>query len=375
LVDRPVGLFPNQQTGTAPGFNPLLTFVNSPEDLQSPTANIWSLSFQREIARKNIFEIGYSGNRSYHGIRQGRGNPGVLSDSQAAQVRAANNPNLFPIQARRVFPAFGDRILIESTAIGFYNAVYFKYDRKLTRGLLAGANYTFSRNMSDNDESLGVAAITASSPQIPQDFFNYRPEYSRSVFDRPHRMVVYWTYETPWFKNSGNGLARRVLGSWNVSGSFDTQSGQPFTIFTGVDTHGNGSAAGRPDLNANGIMTADAATGNFRTFTLPLDGSGRVVTFLNSTTRLPLANSRGGSFGNLPRNTFRGPAFQNWNLSFLTRLPVTERLALSIRFDMINALNHRNFGNPVASMASPIFGTNTSDPGARSTLASMKVEF
>ncbi len=374
LLDRPVNLFPSQQTGTAPGFNPLLTFVNSPENLQSPTAHIWSFSIQREVAGTNIFEVGYSGTHSYFGIRQGQANPGILTDAQAAAVRAANSPNAIPtLQARRAFPAFGSRVLIESTAVGSYNAVFVKYDRKLSKGLTAGANYTFSSNLSDNDESLGVGAITTSSPQVPQDFRNYRPEYSRSVFDRPHRASLFWNYEAPWFK-TGNGLVRRTLGGWNVSGAWDAQSGQPFTILTGVDTYGTGSSAARPDLNAKGIMTADPVSGDLRTFTLPLDGTGRVVTPLSSSTGLPLANSQ-VAFGNLGRNTFRGPIFQNLSLSFMKRIAVTEAVRVSLRFDMIDALNHRNFGNPVTSMASPIFGTNITDPGARSALASLKVEF
>jgi hypothetical protein len=43
--------------------------------------------------------------------------------------------------------------------------------------------------------------------------------------------------------------------------------------------------------------------------------------------------------------------------------------------DFINAFNHRNFGNPVSIMSSPIFGQNTSGPGGRSMLGSLKIKF
>ena len=63
--------------------------------------------------------------------------------------------------------------------------------------MLVGFNYTYSKNMSNNDESLGVAAITAGSPQIPQNFNDFRSEYGLSAFDRTHRYVLFFNYDVP----------------------------------------------------------------------------------------------------------------------------------------------------------------------------------
>ena len=386
LLDRPNNLFPRQQTGAAPGFDPRLTYVNAPSDLQAPTNAFWSFSIQREFSRNYILEVGYTGNRSWNGIRQGQGNPGILTAEQAAQVRATNNPNIIPAlpgvtqpgggpASRRLNPAWGSRVLIESTAFGRYNAGYVKFDKRMSRGLMVGANYTFSVNMSDNDESLGVAAITGSSPQIPQNFFDFRSEYSRSVFDRPHRLTTYWTYNIPVFQMmKSHAVTKRVFDGWSMSGFYEVQSGQPFTLFSSVDIYGTGGTAARPDLNAGGIMTPDAVEGNFRTFTLPLNGTGRVTTQINPTTGLPLANSR-STFGNLGRNTFRGPILQQWNVNLSKSIDITERWKVQLRADFINAFNMRNFGNPVSNIASPIFGTNTTDPTTRTMLLGAKIRF
>ena len=72
----------------------------------------------------------------------------------------------------------------------------------MSHGFQFGAAYTFSRLMSDGDESLGVAGITTSSPQIPQDYLDLDAEWSRSAFDRPHRLVVNYIWEIPFLKNS-----------------------------------------------------------------------------------------------------------------------------------------------------------------------------
>lgn len=381
-----VNAWPSLRTGAAPGFDPRLAYVNAPESLESPTSHIWSLSIQRQLGSGFQLELGYSGNRSYHGVRQGQLNPGILTEAQAAQVRASNNANSIPglpgvtganpAASRRLNPAWGARTTIETTANGEYHAGYIRFDKRFSKGLLFGGNYTFSGNWSDNDESLGVADITNSSPQVPQNFFDYRNEWSRSVFDRPHRFVVYWNYEVPWLKSDSgwNKVGKQVFGGWQMSGIYDIQSGQPFTIRTGVDTNGIGSAApARPNVNPGGAFAGDSVSGNLRTFVLPINGTGIVTTTLNAAG-VPLANSS-AVFGNLGRNTFRGPKFANWNLGLFKNFQIGERVKLQLRNDMINAFNQYTFGNPVATMNSPIFGSNTTNPGNRTMLMSAKVIF
>jgi Carboxypeptidase regulatory-like domain len=360
-----------------PLIDPRATFVNSPTDTQNPTTHFYSFSIQREIAGTNLLELGYSGNRSYHQIRQAERNPGILMPQQAQTVLATQNSASIPsLQARRVNPAWGSRVSIEATAISNYNALYFRYEKRLSRGLQFGANYTYSGTFSDNDEALGVTAITSSSPQIPQDYFNYRNEYSRSAFDRPQRLVFYYNYATPWFKTGvlSGRLLRGVFGGWLLSGYSEFQSGQPFTIFTGVDTGGNGAAnAQRPNYNPAGTFVKDPVTGNLRTFAIPLDGTGIVVTSIGPNGK-PLINTLPGG-GNLGRNTFRGPGYQSWNVSFAKTFKATERLRITIRSDWTDFFNHRNFGNPVSSVNAPNFGANTSDPGTRSAFLGAKVSF
>ena len=366
--------------GALPSFSPRATYVNSPADTQAPATHFYSFSIQRQFLQSYIFEVGYSGARSYHGIRQGNTNPGMLTPEQAALVRATGNPNAIPglpgvdgPASRRLVPAWGSRVSIEATALGVYNSIYLKFDKRLSQGLQVGANYTFGANHSDNDESLGVADITNSSPQIPQDFFNYRPEWSRSAFDVPHRVAFYYSYQIPWFAGGGSVL-RHIFADWIVSGYTDFQSGQPFTVRSSVDTGGTGTPGPhRPDWNPSGTFTKDPDTGNLRTFATSLRVDPAFLTPLTAAG-VPLANSVAGG-GNLGRNTFRGPGDNLWNLSLLKNINITERWKVQLRGDFINLWNHRNFGNPVATMNSPIFGQNTTDPGGRTMLLCAKIRF
>jgi hypothetical protein len=362
---------------TTPTFNPLATFVNSPEDLKNPESYLYSLSMQREIARRFVFEIGYTGSRSINQINQLQVNPAVLTAAQRQTVLATGNANAIPTaQQRRLFPQFGQRVLIASGAQATYNAGYVSLKQRFANNLSFDVAYTFSRLLDNNSESLGVGAITGGSPQIPQDFFDYNAEKSLSAFDRTHRFVANWLYEVPIpgaFQR--NAFANALLGGFQLSGITQYQSGQPFTILTGVDTNGNGQGADRPNYNPNGILNLDPVTGNFRTFTSPLVG-GRFVVPLG-TNGLPLANSLGN--GNLGRNTFRAPGFWNTDLSVLKRFRLPwggeDGHAFIVRGDFLNVFNQDNYGIPVNNMNNPDFGRNLNNWGARTITLSGKYRF
>ena len=361
-----VNQYPNLIRGNPTQFNPLATFVNSPENLHPPTNHFYSASIQRQITHDFIAELGYTGSRSYHGIDQSQANPSALTDAQAVAVIASGNPNVIPTtQQRRIYSQWGSRVLIESNAIANYNALYVKVDKRLRHGLLIGFNYTYSKTLSNNDESLGVTGISNISPQLPQNFNDYRSEYSLSAFDRPHRYAAYFNYDVPWFSSGalGNPVTRRIMGGWTLSGSSEAQSGVPFTILTGVDTYGVGTmGSARPDYNPRGAITLDPGTHDFRTFTTALNGTGIFVTHL-TPGGAPLSTSQ-TKFGNLGKNTFRGPDLDVQNFTLIKRIQLKERVALQFRSEFFDLFNHRNFLPPVNNMSSPVFGQNTTDPGS-----------
>jgi hypothetical protein len=372
-------LFPTlaPKVTTIPALNPLSsTFVNTPEDIQRPTTNFWNLSLQRQFDANHVVEIGYMGNRSYHQIRQRDANPGVLTSDQAATVLATKNAQSITIS--RLNPNWGPRTLLEASAKAEYHAGYIKLDRRLTRGLLAGATYTWSATFSDNDEAFGQNDVSTSSPQVPQNFFDYRAEWSRSALDRPHRLAVHYLYEVPWVSSGwAAGSLAKIFSGWQVAGVTEFQSGQPFTIRTGVDTVGSLSISnppGRPNYNPNGVFQKDPVTGDLRTFTIPKDGTGIVTAPLGPNGILAYSMLGGGNLG---RNTFRGPSFHNWNFSLMKKITVRDNVQVQLRSDIANLWNHNNFQNPVAVMSSPSFGQNTAPlvTDARLILLSAKVKF
>lgn len=53
-----------------------------------------------------------------------------------------------------------------------------------------------------------------------------------------------------------------------------------------------------------------------------------------------------GNFGNMPRNLFRGPGLEGWDLSVVKGWRITEKVKLQLRASFFNVLNHPNFADP-----------------------------
>jgi hypothetical protein len=51
-------------------------------------------------------------------------------------------------------------------------------------------------------------------------------------------------------------------------------------------------------------------------------------------------------FGNLGRNSLRGPSFKEFNASIFKNTSITEHVTLQLRAEFFNLFNHPNFANP-----------------------------
>jgi len=82
-----------------------------------------------------------------------------------------------------------------------------------------------------------------------------------------------------------------------------------------------------------------------------------------------------GTFGNEGRNPIYGPGQYNVDLSFFKATRIAERATLEFRWEMFNALNHANLGNPNTTFNSSAFGRIDTVTGPRIMQAGMKVIF
>jgi hypothetical protein len=173
-----------------------------------------------------------------------------------------------------------------------------------------------------------------------------------SNFDRRHVLVGNFIIDVPFghgrpLGNSWPGVLDLVLGGWQFNGIYQFRTGAPFSVVPGTDRRGDGSP---------GTQRVDVVSG------VSLYPSPQTITtWLNIAAFAPAAL---GSYGNSARNGYRGPNFQDLDLSLFKNVQVGwfggGKSTVQFRIEAFNALNQPNFSLPSASLTSATFGKITS---------------
>src|ERR1700722_967992 len=331
-----------------------------PRHFVVPSTQQWNLTVQRALGKQWVLEVGYVGTHGVH-LRETR-------DSLQSQDATPANPVV--VGGESITTNTFDNAIARSRAQGingyngfqqFANDAYSHYNSlktTVTRRWNAGyfqAAYTFSRSP-DATSSGNTAFNTAFN-----DESTLKDSYGLSDFDRTHRLAISYRYDLPFFQ-SGEGWKRKALGGWAVAGITIVQSGLPFSVIdsgAGTAFLGAGSAPGVTGGSlASGATISDGYShGSIGT---------RVNGYLNPAafapapllypaqcdpnqpdpTIFPNANFCTTNFGDLGRNTFRGPSQANFDFSLIKNFKITERQALRFTTDFFNIWNHANLANP-----------------------------
>jgi hypothetical protein len=309
--------------------------------------NEWQLSVEHQFGKSYMASIAYVGSKAsnlqfptdYNQVTD----PGTLATFAAANAAGTLNSAL--IQPNRPFKDWGNLGGNNYIGISRYNALQTAINKRFSNGLLFSVNYVWSHFLDDQDSSgWGSRAGT----QFWQIGNNPAANYGNSNFDIPNAFKGYAAYDLPFGRGrsylSGNRVEDAVVGGWRVSGTFIAQSGVPFTITTNGSNNsfsqcGNGcswypNVVGSP---FSGVPAAPAAA----------------IAYFNPTA---YASATPGTFGNEVRNSLRGPDLKVVNLSLAKDFHFGERVALQIRGDFVNALNHPSFNPPGNSLGGSNFG-------------------
>jgi hypothetical protein len=261
---------------------------------------------------------------------------------------------------------FGPEYLITNRSHSSFHSLETGIQKISTRaGLGFQASYTLSKSLDDTSAVFGspfgsAGILQQTFPQDPQDV---RAEKARSTFDVRHVVTLSLVQELPfhrWWQSSA--LGRTLTSGWQLFGLAIFTSGSPFTVYSGVQQTGAGSNnADRPDqigvpvLSTSRTVREDyfgLGAENASFFSIPIDVPGG-------------SGPDQGRFGTLGRNTFRGPAFHNFDVSVIKETPLfREALKLQFRGEFFNVFNLVNFGLPANIVLGPGFGLihNTAGP-------------
>ena len=251
-------------------------------------------------------------------------------------------PNLIPAYTDAGFA--GGITTYRPLGNSIYHGLQSQLTRNFSHGLQMLAAYTWSHAI---DDSTAEVFSTVLTPRRPQDSQNVAADRSNSALDRRHRFTVEAIYDMPFFKNSGY-FAKNILGNWEIAPQFITESPEFFTAQSGVDSNLNGdSAPDRTIFNPSGV----AGTGSAVTpvYNLALcddpatpDGSCTVgYTANNPNARYIQAQA--GALANVGRNTVPTRRINNWDLTAVKRIQLTERMGFEFQAQALNLFNHAQY--------------------------------
>lgn len=368
-------------------------FVTDPH-FRTPYSENYNFGFQYQLTKDTSVEAVYVGSLGRKLISTPDVNPpqpsvelaqlanGFLNEDCARPLSGCINPTTDP---NTTLQDLGLILTNKSTGLSDSHEFQLTVDRRFNHGLSFRAAYTFGKVI---DLSSGFRARSGGYT----DPFDPGLDRGLADFDVTHRVVISGSWELPFgrpFRNS-NAFARRATEGWQINVITSFQSGQPFTIFSDNDNSLQGNFLDRPNLigkirtmNARQVSSFSGAAANCSSASPdPVTGNISGNFYFDPTAfdcqfnnDLHLAPGSIASFGNLGRNTLRGPGINNWDLSFLKKTKITESKVLEFRAEMFNAFNHAQFLNPDPFGFDSTFGQISQTRGPRLVQFALKLYY
>jgi hypothetical protein len=186
-----------------------------------------------------------------------------------------------------------------------------------------------------------------------------------SDFNNTHVLLVNMLYDFPFghgrhFLSGAPGWLNEIAGGWSMTGIFTYESGEPYTINSGIRTTNgshNSSALVIGPMDQGTLQFVNGIKGPVMyqassLITNPADPHYDCVALSNGQTYFCIPPP--GSVGS-GRNLAQAPSFWNLDGGLLKDFALRpERLKLQFRAEAFNVLNHPNFASPLAaSFGSP----------------------
>ncbi len=236
-----------------------------------------------------------------------------------------------------------------------YNGLALQMTKRYAKNFSYIAAYTWSHNF---DDSTATNFSTILSPRRAQDFQDMRAEWASSGLDRRQRLTFTSIYDFRPFQNSG-WMLKNVVGNWNLSGTYTYQSPEFATIQSGVDSNLNGDNAGdRTVINPAGAANVGSGvTGYNAQGQAVAAGDASIVAYVANNPNARYIVAGEGAYANGGRNTFPLGHTNNFDVAFMKRVNINERMRFDIGAQAFNLFNHAQFVGGYLSDVNP-FGTN-----------------
>jgi outer membrane receptor protein involved in Fe transport len=327
LAAQPKG--PNGLPLQPSGFTTNIT----PSILRIPTVDTWNFTIQQQFTGTSSIEIAYVGTKGTHvqpGYNYGYNN------NEPTLVGFASG--LSTNQRRPYFARLGwsqNTRFSGNDSSNNYHALQTKLEKRFSGGLQLLGHYTWSRAL-DFDSA--------------QYIYNRTIGYGPSNSNRNHQIVALGLWEVPVGRGrrAWSAMPRAadfVLGGWQVNFVHTWMTGNPFTPSYQNCASDQDVGVCRASIVGSWEVSDPNQFGWFATASSVLSTNGQVSG--------PWQRPERGTFGNVGRNSLRGPRFSNMDFSAFKDFRISETMKVQFRAEAFNFLNHTNLGMPNGTVDAP----------------------
>jgi hypothetical protein len=258
---------------------------------------------------------------------------------------------------------FGVENVITATSHSTYHALQASLSGTMAHGGPGiSASFTWGKSLDDVSSVIGGTGATGAVViPIPQDPFNYHSEKGPSAFDVSKAFSLSVAQD---LHLDGidflRPVSRKVTSGWELLSISSLNSGSPFTVYSGIQQTGYGSnGSDRPDQ----IAKPHLSTARQNRVDYFGEGANNGTDFFS----IPIGIAGGtgpndGRFGTLGRNTFRGPAYYDYDFAMIKDTPFGKRKSraevtdLQFRGEFFNLFNIVDMGLPANTLEGSGFG-------------------
>jgi hypothetical protein len=282
-----------------------------PANQKIPYVDQWNFTIERQLPGNVAFSVGYVGNIGRHlnggyQLNDPIPGPGTFTSRQPLFAQFGITQSIF------------DKCDCSSSN---YNSLQIRAEKRFTNNYSLLASYTYSR------------ALDFGEFGTPFYQYNARLNYGPADFDRAHVFTLAHTLVLPFgpghkFLSGATGVTRALTAGWQFNGITTVETGNPFTP----------QLSNNASLNSNMTLLPDQIAAD------PTAGinQNRNLWFNPAAYAVPAAYTPGTA----ARNSLWGPGLFNLDWSLAKTFNLTERFTLQARWEVFNALNHTNFGQP-----------------------------
>jgi hypothetical protein len=304
--------------------------------VRTPYIQNFNLNLQQQLGSKAMFQIGYVGAKGTKLFQFLDINQPTQAQITAADL-GCNCINSYGVP-RTVAPGLFYYNQEKSSANSMYHALQTSLRTNKWHGLTTQANFVWSHSI---DTASDLEDFEPNQAQ-PQNSAFPQGDRGNSSFDIRKRFTWNFVYQFP-----KSAHMQKLTSGWGLDGILNLQDGQPWHLnyeFQG-DYSGAGEGFDRPDVVGPIQYSSNPATFlNLAAFAAPCtwgnptnDGSPDESNCIPGTRH----------FGNLGRNSLKGPSFKEFNFSLFKNTTLSEHVNLELRAEFFNILNHPNFSSPL----------------------------